>query len=77
LQLADYLLEIIPAVAVQNQKLVNSLPIKGGRDVAKHHGLRARIHVDAQWDVELTGVYSERNRRQRHHPRSLGGGQPG
>src|SRR5665213_899127 len=81
LQLADHLAEIISAMAIEDDELENSLALQHTREITQQRGLSARIHVQAQLDVELPGVHAEWNSRQHHYsrpgiprdPRRLGG----
>ena len=68
LELTDHLAEVIPTVPVQNDELRHALARERRRHVAQHQRLRARIHVEAQWQIELAGVHAERDHRQHHNP---------
>src|SRR5690606_15357261 len=71
---ADHRLEIIPAVAVQNNELVNALAIQHFHNITQHSKLCTWIHVDVEFYIELTCVDAERNARQYRY---LGTGLPG
>src|SRR5258708_27341532 len=70
LDLANHLLEIIAAVAVENDELADPLAVQRHGDIPKHRRLRARIHVDAEVNVALAGLNAERNHREHDHPRA-------
>ncbi len=61
LQFADHLLEIVPAVAVQNDELLDSLPFQRMGNIGQNRRLSTRVHVDAEADVELAGIHPKRN----------------
>src|SRR6185437_6659000 len=78
LALADHLPKIVPAVGVENEHFVNALAVQRTHHVVEHRGLRARVHVDAELDVELRRVDAERHCRKHHDvrptlPRPFGG----
>ena len=50
---------------------MNALSVERRGEVAEQRGLRARIHVEAELDVELRRVHAERNGRQHDDARSL------
>ena len=64
LHVAHDRLELVAAVPVQDHEAAHPLPRERLRDVAQHETLRARVHVDAERNVELPGLNSEWNRRQ-------------
>ena len=63
LQLADHLPEVVPPVPVEDHELADSLPLEREHEVGEQRRLRARIHVQAQLDVELSRVHAKGNSR--------------
>src|SRR5437016_11094442 len=57
-------------MAVENHELVDSFALERPRNVAEYCGLSARIHVDAETNVELAGVDSIRNHWKNRHARA-------
>ena len=59
------------ALGVLNTALGGGTSSRLFQEVREHRGLGARVHVDAQLDVDLAGVDPERNRGENDHLRAL------
>ena len=55
-QFADHCSEIISAVTVKDDKLVNLVTVKNVDNIAEHCKLSTGIHIHIQLHIELTGI---------------------
>ena len=57
-------------MTVENDELENALPLQRTNEITQQRSLRARIHVQAQLNVELPRVHAEWNGGKHHDSRA-------